>query len=286
MSEGSPSAQIVRARAVADAPVEQLLAHVEELARRWVIAQFATRSLREMGDVPLAQLARGAPALCEQLIRALGSDAELALLLSGEDGAAHERGSSGASASRVLAIGASDASSVVASVESLRSVLWREMLVELREPSATLVADLADRLAFVCASVLATTIGVHAHAHQPDALAARPHDGGSARASRARHDASAAERGSAVLIDELDDSRSTARATRLDGSPDAALEPDASDSAHGARARPWDTPLRGDAGEPPSFADGPTISRREDRSERDSLWRVGHASSVPVDELR
>jgi hypothetical protein len=285
VSEGSPTEHIVRARAVADAPVEQLLAHVEDLARRWVIAQFATRPLREMGDVPLAQLARDAPALCEQFVRALASDAELARLVSDDDGSTRERDPSDASASRALALGAGDASSVVAAVESLRSVLWHQALAELRDPPPALVADLADRLASVCASVLAATLT--AHGRERDADAARPHDGSSARAPRARHAVPTAGRGGAVLIDELHgDSSRRESPPRSSASPDAAFEAGRSKGAPGARARPWDTPLRGEGSEPPFFSDAPAIAGRDVRDEDESSLRIRRASSVSVDELR
>jgi hypothetical protein len=285
MSEGSPTEQIVRARAVADAPIEQLLARVEELARRWVIAEFATRPLREIGDVPLAQLARDAPALCEQLVRALGSDAELARLLSGEEGSSHERVQAHTSATRVLALAASDASSVVASVESLRSVLWRQTLAELRDPPTTLVVDLADRLAFVCASILAATLA--ASAGERDMRASDRLDTASERSPRVarRAGAYAPARGGAVLIDELDDPPRRESPPRLGASPETAGETPRSSARQRARARPWDTPLHSTASEEPASLPGATAAR-EVPLERDSELRVRRASRVPVDELR
>jgi hypothetical protein len=110
------------ARPVADAPVDALAARAEELARRWAIALVAARALSQMAGVPLAELAREAPALCAQLVRALGSDAELARLL--EPPAAREAGG----AVRVDALAAwiapaGDVASAVHDAKALRGVV-------------------------------------------------------------------------------------------------------------------------------------------------------------------
>ncbi|HTA36112.1 MAG TPA: hypothetical protein VK761_05305 [Solirubrobacteraceae bacterium] len=284
VSEGSPIERIARARVVADAPVEGLLERVDELARRWVIAQLSSRPLQQMAEVPLAQLAADAPELCESLVRALASDAELARLLGGEQGSARE-GSPQASASRALALGASDAGAIAASVESLRSVVWRQTLAELRDPSAALVADLADRLAFVCAALLSTTLA--AQAGERGGAVARPAGGASSSAPHGRSGSShAARRGGAVLIDELDDLPRplTAESARTEArvAPSAGAGRDA--VAHGAR--PWDTPLRGGSSvSPPAAADATTSEHGVAREDEPQL-RVRRASSVPVDELR
>jgi hypothetical protein len=54
--------------------------------------------------------------------------------------------------------GARDARSAVEAAEALRGVMWEALLEELRAPSARLVADLSDRLAHVCATLLAAAI--------------------------------------------------------------------------------------------------------------------------------
>jgi hypothetical protein len=285
VSEGSPIEHIARARVVVDAPVDGLLERVDELARRWVIAQLTSRPLQQMAEVPLAQLAADAPALCESLVRALASDAELARLLGGEQGSVRES-SAQASASRALALGASDAGSIAASVESLRSVVWRQTLAELRDPAAALVADLADRLAFVCAAVLSTTLA--AQAGERGIAGTRP----AASSSTVPHGRSgsshAARRSGAVLIDELDDLPGplTAESTRAEARvvPSDGVGRDA--VAHGARARPWDTPLRGASSTPPPTAADATASERDHAREDGPQLRVRRASSVPVDELR
>ncbi|HXM86105.1 MAG TPA: hypothetical protein VN889_00580, partial [Solirubrobacteraceae bacterium] len=103
MSDRPPIERIARARAVADAPVDALLANADELARRWLIALIAARPLEQIAELPLDALAAAAPELCEQLVRALASDAELERLLDGADGSTRERTHAGAAA-QVLAL--------------------------------------------------------------------------------------------------------------------------------------------------------------------------------------
>lgn len=97
--------------------------------------------------MPAAELARGGPALCSGVLVALGSDAELERLVGGADG----RAPLGAAAARLT--GARTAAGLAASVEALRAATWRALRAELRDPVPELVADLADRLAYVCARV-------------------------------------------------------------------------------------------------------------------------------------
>jgi GGDEF domain-containing protein len=97
--------------------------------------------------VPAGELARGGPALCSGVLVALSSDAELERLVGGADG----RAPLGAAAARLT--GARTAAGLAAGVEALRAATWRALRAELRDPVPELVADLADRLAYVCARV-------------------------------------------------------------------------------------------------------------------------------------
>jgi len=147
-----------RARPVAQAPVDALSAMAEELARRWAIALIRARPLERIGEVPLAELAREAPALCAGAVRALSCDGELERMVGGGG----DRDTSPASRLGALA-GALDNGSAVAAVEALRGVLWEALLDELGwsisdRSSARLVADLADRLALVCSMALTATL--------------------------------------------------------------------------------------------------------------------------------
>jgi GGDEF domain-containing protein len=137
-----------------------MVARAEEMARRWAIVLILDRPLAQIGDLPLEDLAREAPALCAQAIRALESDSELDRLT----GAGAQTGREhSAPALRLAAIaGARDARAAVAATEALRGVLWEALLHELGWPlfehsPAREVAELSDRLAYVCASALRAT---------------------------------------------------------------------------------------------------------------------------------
>jgi GGDEF domain-containing protein len=148
-----------RARPVAELP-ETLTARADELARHWAIALILARPTDAIGDVPLEELARDAPALCAQALSALQSDVELERLTG--RGAPTGREAS-AVARRLPAIcGAREPAALVEAVEALRGVLWEALLDELSEPSTRLVGDLCDRLAHVCSVMLAVAIDVPA----------------------------------------------------------------------------------------------------------------------------
>src|SRR2546423_4397687 len=174
-----------RARAVADAPVEPLLERSDELARRWAVALIVALPVQRVGEIPLDGFAREAPPLCAQLVRALQSDAELARLVAppehgldqrsaqrsgaqrggGREGHGRDAGQGAAQAHRLGALtGAHEGGAAVRAVEALRGVLWEALLDELRWPSpdagaARQVADLADRLAYVCSCALVAALG-------------------------------------------------------------------------------------------------------------------------------
>jgi GGDEF domain-containing protein len=132
-----------RPRPVADAPGVDATA----VAKAWLLVLVADAPLAQAGAVPAAELARGGPALCSGVLVALGSDAELERLVGGADG----RAPLGAAAARLT--GARSAAGLAAGVEALRAATWRALRAELRDPLPELVADLADRLAYVCARV-------------------------------------------------------------------------------------------------------------------------------------
>lgn len=145
-----------------DAPVDGLLSGVEELVRRWAISLIVSRTLEDIGEIPLEDLAREAPSVCALAVRALGSNADLRRL---EE---HE-----ATARLGVIAGARDLGAAVDAVESLRGVLWEAVLDELRWPSpdqsigeepiasrslATQIAELSDRLGYVCSRITARVV--------------------------------------------------------------------------------------------------------------------------------
>ena len=221
----------VRARAVADAPLDALLARSDELARRWVLSLIAARPLARIADVPLDELARTAPALCDALVRAIASDEQLERLAHGDGGIVEH---------------AHDDGALVHDLDALRSILLDAALDELREPPARLVADLGDRIASVCAAALAAALarrGEAADAPSSARVPQFPYE----PVVRATRSATTAGRARAVLVDELgveprplgDDDGGGPTAARID--PHATRESPAARPT--PRARPWDTPL-------------------------------------------
>jgi len=140
---------------VADLPAEPLLECADELARRWIVALLRTRPLEAMGELPLSELARQAPALCMQVVRALQSEGELARLV--EQGGRESHDSASALCIPAI-VAATNAEALVRAVEALRGVLWEALLERLNEPSARDAGDLADRLAYVCAAALEAAV--------------------------------------------------------------------------------------------------------------------------------
>jgi GGDEF domain-containing protein len=207
---------------VADLSLDAALERADEIAQRWAIALVLARPLGRIGDIPLEQLACEAPALCAQALRALQSDAELDRLTGG---AAPTGRAQSAPALRLAAIaGAGDAAAVVEAVEALRGVLWETLLEELRPSAfqrtyARQVADLADRLAYVCARALKASIAATA-ALAPDVTLGEP-DAAPELPERGAH---RGERGSAsgpraVIVDERRDGAAPTRASVFEREP-------------------------------------------------------------------
>jgi hypothetical protein len=288
---------------VADAPVDKLVGRADELARLWAVSLISARALPQMAGVPLQQLAREAPALCEQLLRALASDAELARLL--EPPATREHAAAQRSASNWGWIAPDgDAAGAVHDVDALRSVVWAAVLSELRNPPPSQVADLADRLAFVCASLLAVVLARHTPPQVPAGIVHATH--GAAREQVLYSSPPRAPRGGrAVLIDELAEANPPARGS---GAPPAGAWAAREQSLPGTRgepappvspvqrtgtprtaprARPWDTPLdaspAGERSRQRDAAPGTTAMPPEQRGGPEAV-RVTRGPGSLVDE--
>jgi hypothetical protein len=201
-----------RARPVAALPLDALLARAEELAKRWAIALLVSRPLDRMGEVPFEQLACEAPALCAQVIRALESDVELDRLTGG--GAPTGREAS-APARRLAAIaGVREMDEAVAAVEALRCVLWETMLEELRpgylgwaspvfqRSPVRQLADLADRLACVCAGIVAVVVTTLASERDATVAGGYQVALGARGRSASEHDLAPSAAGGPVIVDE------------------------------------------------------------------------------------
>src|SRR3954449_6742071 len=157
-----PNDRASRARPVADAPVAALVADAEDVAKAWLLELVAAGPLAGAAALPLDAFSREAPTLCAAVARALGDDVELARL--------QARGDLAAVAAGVGTLaGASAPAGAVAAVEALRRAVWDAALGELGRPSGALVADLADRLAAVCALLVAASRGAAPAVAQPEA---------------------------------------------------------------------------------------------------------------------
>jgi hypothetical protein len=296
---------------VADAPVAALVARADELARRWVVALILTRPLSEMPALPLEDLAGEAPALCAQLARTLDSDRQLEQMLAQDD----PRTGTSPTRLRALVVSsetATDASSLVDAIEALRGVLWNAAVRELCEPSARLVGDLANRLAYVCAELLSAALAGEQRGGAVQSTGTLAPVRGrvlysSPRTSSGGH--------TAVLIDERDDltpapvppageprvgetvaaassapaAERTASANeragrRSEGTSLAEHERPtrAAGSPRPGRPRPWDTPLQ--AGSPGRRAsDGQGMSLHEPPDRPDAVMRVTRGPVSPRD---
>ena len=109
----------MRARPVADAPVEALVARAEELAKRWLIAAIEAAPLHAAPGIATEELVGEAPAICAALARALASDRELDAL----------------EARRATR------------PDLLQAVVWRALRAELPDAAAEQVWELGERLA-------------------------------------------------------------------------------------------------------------------------------------------
>ena len=225
---------------MAELSLDELHARADELTRRWAAALVLERPVERIGEIPLQRLARGGPALCAQVVRAIGSDAELERLLA-TGGGGGQGGSSLAAQVGELA-GARDAGELVRVIEALRAILWEQLLGELHWPAfgrlpPRLLADLADRLAHVCASALEVALSRPAPAAARAPLPRLP------RADvREDRTGPAPRPTSAVLVDE-----------RAEAAPKAWL-PTADVARMQPGALPWDVPPpaeRGPAAPPP-----------------------------------
>ncbi len=230
MADERRTPHLPRARAVAELTLEPLIARADQLARRWAIALILARKLDQLGTLPLEELARAAPALCGQALRAVQSDGELERLA----GRSASRGRERATPSHGLAVvcGAHEPATLVEAVEALRGVLWEALIDDLSEPPARLLADVGDRLAHVCAAMLAA--GVETIAGGGGA----PPDGAGREALPRAPSAQdlthvATPAGEAVIVDEREP------AAEASPSPPVADAPSAHAPAAAGQSPPW-----------------------------------------------
>ena len=130
-----------------DAPLAAL-GDAEALAKQWLVELIAARPLDEAASIPVERLGADGPALVAAVGAALVSDTDLRRLAPEGD-----RGGLAAAAGAIA--GARRPAEVVAALERLRQVLWAAIE---RGPPESPPAELAARLAHVCATVAQTAL--------------------------------------------------------------------------------------------------------------------------------
>ncbi len=149
MQEGVPRRR--RARPVADAPVDELLARSDEIAKGWLLALVEELPLERSPAILAADLARDGPRVCDAIVRALADDADLRRL---QPGGALER----IVARAGELAGAGGAEHTAHAVDVLHSVIWSAVRDELRRPDPHQLIELAERLNLVMELVRAASL--------------------------------------------------------------------------------------------------------------------------------
>ncbi len=149
MQQGPP--RIRRARPVADAPVEALLAGVQTLTKGWLLALLEQAPLEQAPGILAAEVVREGPPLCEAIVRALASDAALQQI------------SAGGSLERLVGrigelAGADGLEAAVRAVDTLQGVIWSAIRAEVRADDEERLPELAERLGLVAGVVRAAVL--------------------------------------------------------------------------------------------------------------------------------
>ncbi len=140
-----------RARPVADAPIDPLLARVDDLTKGWLVSLLEQLPLGRASSVLAADLARDGPRICDAVIRALADDTELRRL--GPDGALEQL------ASRAGDVwSGADAATASGAIDALHGVIWSALRDELSGPEPEQVSELAERLSLVIETVRGATL--------------------------------------------------------------------------------------------------------------------------------
>lgn len=122
-----------------------------EAAKAWLTALIEARPLARAGGVPIDAMAAEGPGVCERLLRALGSDAELEWLTGTEQGRR-------LAASATALSGADDPESAIEAIECLRRGVLAVVAASGIVADAPGLAAVGDRLAHVCARLAAVAL--------------------------------------------------------------------------------------------------------------------------------
>jgi GGDEF domain-containing protein len=151
------------ARAVADAPINPLLARLDELTKGWLLALLEHASLDEAPGILAADLPRDGPRVCESVVRAFADDADLRRIE--PDGQLELL----VSCTGQLA-GATTPEASIRAVDTLEAVIWSAIRSELRDDDPDLVAEVSERVSRIVGLVRAAVLrGVGATASAPGA---------------------------------------------------------------------------------------------------------------------
>jgi GGDEF domain-containing protein len=136
---------------VGGAPIDELLARGEDLAKGWLLALLEQAPLDRAPAILAADLVRDGPRLCEAAVRALTDDLDLRRI---EPGGALEL-----LVSRTGRLaGTNDPAAIVRAVDALQAVIWSALRDELGGADPDLVGDLAQRLARVAECIRAAAL--------------------------------------------------------------------------------------------------------------------------------
>jgi len=156
-----------RARPVADAPVDALLARTQDLTKGWLLALLEQAPLDEAPSILAADVARDGPRVCDAVIRALADDTDLRRL---QPGGALELlvSQTGEFA------GAHSVDAASRAVDALGAVIWSAVRDALPQPDPDQVSELAERLAVVIELVRGATLRRAAGEEVPAPAQIRP----------------------------------------------------------------------------------------------------------------
>ena len=134
------------ARAVADAPINQLLARLDELTKGWLLALLEHASLDDAPGILAADLPCDGPRVCEAVVRALGDDADLRRI--------EPDGQLELLVARTGQLaGATTPEASIGAVDTLEAVIWSAIRAELHDDDPDLLAEISERLARIVALV-------------------------------------------------------------------------------------------------------------------------------------
>ena len=131
--------------------VEALLLRGEELAKGWLVAMVEDAPLEEAAAILAGDVARDGPRICDAVVRAIYDEADLRRI---EPGGVLEP-----LVSRAGEIaGSRGAAAAAHAVETLRSIIWSALRIELARTDADLLADAGERLSLVAELVRAAVL--------------------------------------------------------------------------------------------------------------------------------